>query len=89
MRKIIELDGNVIGNEDEFHSEISRILGFTDYYGRNMDALWDCISGYIDTDFQLVWKNHQQCKNALGQKFDIVIDCLRNFATITVSLILP
>ena len=40
MRKIIELDGNVIGNEDEFHSEISRILGFTDYYGRNMDALW-------------------------------------------------
>jgi RNAse (barnase) inhibitor barstar len=29
---------------DLFHDEVSRTLGFPDYYGRNLDALSDCLS---------------------------------------------
>jgi RNAse (barnase) inhibitor barstar len=30
-------------SEDDFHAEASRVLGFPDYYGRNLDAFNDCL----------------------------------------------
>src|SRR4051794_16144339 len=32
-------------SEGDFHDAVSRILGFPDYYGRNLDAFNDCLCG--------------------------------------------
>src|SRR5205085_4695303 len=32
-------------SEDDFHTAVSRELGFPDYYGRNLDAFNDCLCG--------------------------------------------
>lgn len=73
MKKVVELDGNLIASETDFHEQISKALDFPDHYGRNFDALWDCLSGEIVTDIKLVWKNHSRCKAQLGERFDIII----------------
>jgi len=38
------LDGNRCRTEAALHSEISEVLRFPDYYGRNFDALYDCLT---------------------------------------------
>lgn len=44
------LDGRVIGDWHAFHSECRTVLGFPDFYGCNMDAWIDCLSGLRDGD---------------------------------------
>lgn len=35
----------------ELHQRIQDSLEFPDYYGKNLDAFWDCISCDCDIDF--------------------------------------
>jgi ribonuclease inhibitor len=40
----LNLDGNVLKSKEELHSTISWQLELPDYYGHNLDALWDMLS---------------------------------------------
>jgi RNAse (barnase) inhibitor barstar len=40
----VELDGNRIESESDFHRAISAALDFAEHYGRNLDALWDALT---------------------------------------------
>jgi ribonuclease inhibitor len=75
MKEVI-LDGDKINNIEDFHNQISISLEFPDFYGKNLDALWDCLTGFIDTDFKLVWKNHTKSKVVLGGRFEKIISLL-------------
>lgn len=35
----------------ELHQQIQKALNFPDYYGKNLDALWDCLNRDCDVDF--------------------------------------
>ena len=48
MTKYI-IDFRKINSLDEAHEEIKNALGFPDYYGKNLDALNDCLAE-IDRD---------------------------------------
>ncbi len=43
--KIIEVDCSDWDNPDVMHESLKRELSFPDYYGNNLDALNDCLSG--------------------------------------------
>ncbi|MDQ3141590.1 MAG: barstar family protein [Bacteroidota bacterium] len=45
---IAKLDGKTCVNLDEFYASISRSFQFPDYFGRNLDALYDCL---VDLDW--------------------------------------
>ena len=45
--KRLRLDTSSIVDLDSFHTEFSKLLGFPEFYGRNMDAWIDCMS-YIN-----------------------------------------
>lgn len=34
----------------DLHKELKEKFGFPDYYGENLDALWDCLDNYCDWD---------------------------------------
>ena len=38
----------------ELHQRFQKALEFPDYYGKNLDAFWDCISIDCDVDFVTV-----------------------------------
>lgn len=41
---IVRIPVNEIRDWDSFHSVFSKVLGFPDFYGRNMDAWIDCMT---------------------------------------------
>lgn len=49
-RTVVELDGSAIANWDDFHAASRRAFGFPDFYGNNLSAWIDCMSGLRDDD---------------------------------------
>lgn len=44
MMKTIELKGQkMTGEKKQYHAYLKETLGFPDYYGENLDALYDCL----------------------------------------------
>ena len=43
----ITIDFTGAKNWDEVHERISKPLDFPEWYGKNLDALWDLLTGYI------------------------------------------
>lgn len=44
MREYI-IDGAAMNSRAQAHSELQHALELPGHYGRNLDALWDCITG--------------------------------------------
>ena len=42
--KQITLDGNILANIAQVHDYIKEMLDFPEYYGKNLDALFDCLT---------------------------------------------
>jgi ribonuclease inhibitor len=55
----IELDGKKIRSERDFHQQLALALGVQEFYGFNLDALWDLLSGGVDRPVTLIWTNSQ------------------------------
>lgn len=73
----IEIDGNNIKTEAEFHSAISGSLSFPPHYGKNLDALFDMLSGSVERPVALVWKNSSISKASMNHDFARIVDVLR------------
>lgn len=43
---IFVLDGEKMKTRADAHREIAEVLRFPEYYGCNLDALWDCLGGF-------------------------------------------
>jgi len=63
----LQIDGENVKTEQDFHSVFSKFLGIQNYYGNNLHALWDVLSTGVERPFHIDW-NHS----------DISIDCLGN-----------
>lgn len=51
--KIIELDGNII--KEKSHDYLKEVFDFPDYYGKNLDALYDCLTDIgVEMEIHLV-----------------------------------
>lgn len=57
------LDGKNMTTREAAHDEIKRQMCFPDYYGRNLDALWDLISC---DDADVVLRDPAPMLNGLG-----------------------
>lgn len=69
MKEII-IDGRKIQNKEVLHDVLKDKLDFPDYYGRNLDALWDCLTGWMDLPLTLVWRNFEFSKRFLSSYAD-------------------
>lgn len=57
------IDGKNMTDRRTSHEEIARALRFPDYYGHNLDALFDLLSTFEGT---VVIKNAASALNAMG-----------------------
>ncbi len=74
------LRGKSISSSQEFYDQISQALGFPDYFGRNLDALWDVLTGDVEGPVKIVWKDAAASKAALGKDFEKIKTLLKEVA---------
>lgn len=71
------LDGLRIASIDELHRQLEQALRLPSHYGRNLDALWDAVSGMLERPLRLTWLNSDVSRQRLGADFDAVVGVLR------------
>lgn len=64
MKEII-LDCAEITDKKQLHALIAEKLNFPDWYGGNLDALYDCLTGVYD-EINIVLKNFARLEENLG-----------------------
>lgn len=83
LKTIIEIDGLDIKCYDDFYCTIGEALnGPGGYFGRNLNALADCIySPEFGTKKlqKVVWKNSKKCRWALKKNFKYILDLFHEF----------
>ena len=72
----IEIFGDRITCEHDFHKQLAQALGVQNYYGHNLDALWDLLSASVERPVNLVWVNSAISKKALGDTFEEIVSIL-------------
>ena len=89
MEKIftLDLDGNILKNKEELHNTIAWQLELPDYYGRNLDALWDILSVWSKPLCIEVMHTEQFIAN-FGDYADVLFGLLRDAADENKNVIL-
>lgn len=63
--RICILDGEMIQDREMLHSTLARAMDFPDWYGRNLDALYDCLTDAVEeTEIRIV--NEKALADHLG-----------------------
>jgi len=73
----IYFDGRVMLDKNTIHSEIKNKLNLPDYYGNNLDALWDCLTSWVDTPVHIVWQYSAITEGANREYFKEVVSLLK------------
>ncbi len=51
--KQITLDGNVLADAEKLHDYLKEMLEFPEYYGKNLDALYDCLTDMEELEISI------------------------------------
>lgn len=86
--KTIILNGLDIISMSDIHNIFSEELDFPEYYGRNLDALYDCLSE-VTEEVEIVIKEREELSENLGISFDrlcnLLVDISEEYDNISVS----
>ncbi|UPT55881.1 barstar family protein [Dickeya zeae] len=75
----VVLDGLLIESEDDFHDLIAKELNLPIWYGRNLDALWDALTGMVERPVSLVWLNSEISRVRLS-RYEKIIGLFKDVA---------
>ncbi len=64
----------------DLHNELREQLGFPEWYGNNLDALWDMLTGYIETpvNIKIVYKPETKQSENLKEGIDDIIEVFKD-----------
>ena len=71
---VIELDFGGIKSLWELHEYQKEAFGLPDYYGHNMDALWDCLYCLYHEPTTIVLKNLSGISKDLTEAVEIMLE---------------
>ena len=63
--KQITLDGNILADASRMHDYLKEVLNFPEYYGKNLDALYDCLTDLENMEITIDAPEHD---SAIFQK---------------------
>ena len=69
--RICILDGDLITDKETLHSILASSLQFPDWYGRNLDALYDCLSD-MQEETEIHILHQESLENHLGRYAQIL-----------------
>ncbi len=53
---------------DDVYDQFATQLALPDYFGRNLDALYDVLAGEVDGPLRIVWQDAGAAAQAMGKK---------------------
>ncbi|MFF2479579.1 barstar family protein [Paenibacillus sp. NPDC058071] len=65
MERLV-LDGRSLDSMDQVHRMLKEELKLPDYYGANLDALWDCLTGFVSLPLTIQWIHIEDSERRLG-----------------------
>lgn len=78
MRRVI-IDGTKVFHTCEIHELLARELSFPEYYGANLDALFDCLTDPME-DTEIVIQNAEALKDSLVSHYGRLMKVLTRAA---------
>ncbi len=73
----IVIEGQDMKNINDFHLYLKETLGFPEYYGMNLDALWDMLTSWVDLPLTIEWKNFESSENNLRDDAFRILDVFK------------
>ena len=80
MMKEIVFDASQVESMDQLHAELARSLNFSAHYGRNLDALYDCLSGEMALPLKIIWRNYRSTRLKLGKDIAKILKVMEDFS---------
>ncbi|MGE0723574.1 MAG: barstar family protein [Alphaproteobacteria bacterium] len=68
--RIVAIDGARVRSLAEAHDYLARGLGLPPHYGRNLDALYDCLTTDVAGPLVIEWHATLATRRAIGPPFD-------------------
>ncbi len=78
MTKKILIKGDQVRSLEDFYDELSRNLPLPGHFGRNLDALWDSLTGDVKGPFEIIWKHSGLSRKRMGKGYDAIIVLLHD-----------
>jgi ribonuclease inhibitor len=85
------IDGNHFSEVESFYKEVSQVFSLPDYFGNNLDALYDVLSD-MEEPIEVIWQNSQKSKIDFSKSkdrptfFAQVISTLQEVPHLTLTL---
>ncbi|UHA75500.1 barstar family protein [Paenibacillus sp. 481] len=76
MQKIV-IDGSSITSKEQLHQLLQQQLKLPDYYGGNLDALWDCLTCDVELPVEIEWRDYEQTRKQLGDYADRMVQTFK------------
>ncbi|WP_411835989.1 barstar family protein [Pseudomonas chlororaphis subsp. aurantiaca] len=73
---LIKLDGSKIKSEADFHKQLALSLDVREFYGHNLNALWDLLSANVERPIELIWENSNMSRENMGDAYEKIITIL-------------
>ncbi|MEG1751926.1 MAG: barstar family protein [Clostridia bacterium] len=79
-----EFNRNEFDWAEGFYNVLQKKFGLPDWFGKNVDALWDMLTGFVQTPCEVVFigfnkKENDYNKNAISLILDCFIDAMRKY----------
>ena len=74
------LDGRRIATLADFYREAAATFALPGHFGRNLDALHDCLTTDVKGPIRLAWQHSARSRAALGADYERVAAVLREVA---------
>jgi len=55
MSRTVELRQSEADRREDVHEWLKQELGLPEWYGHNLDALWDCLTGHLPLPLEIRW----------------------------------
>ena len=75
----VYLDGRALDSREALHQALSALLAFPAYYGKNLDALHDCLTD-LNEPSELIVRGEASLSELLGRRADAFRRVLRDSA---------
>ncbi len=77
-KEIYTLDFSKVDSIEEVHNVIKAELDFPDYYGKNMDALWDCLTDMVGDPIHIELLGVERIQQLLPRDTKILLDTFKD-----------